>query len=104
MQIEETSKFQKKFKKITSKVTSEIKNEIIQSITDFLKSPFAPPSHLKDGKLTNDKIEKKYGHVRSFRPHHDYRIIYSRNTDNDKIIFLTIGARKQVYDRDLKRL
>lgn len=104
MQIVKTSKFQKDFNKITSKATPEVKNEIIQSIKDFLGSPLSPPAHLRDGKLTNDKIAKKHKHIRSFRPHHDYRIIYSRNTEEDKIILLAIGDRKQVYSRDLKRL
>jgi len=74
-----------------------MKNEFIESIKAFLISPLAPPPFLEDGKLKNRKIEKKYGHVRSFRPHNDYRIIYVRDIPNDKIIFLTIGHRKDVY-------
>jgi addiction module RelE/StbE family toxin len=104
LQIVETSSFQKAFSKITSKVSPEMKNEFIENIRTFISSPLNPLDFLDDGKLTNKRIQRKFGHVRSFRPHPDYRIIYARDIENDNIIFLTIGHRRDIYKKFSKSI
>jgi len=104
LKVVEANQFQRKFEKITKKVTQEIKDEIIKCIGDFCESPTAPPDNLKDSILVSKRLAKKYGKVRKFRAHHDYRIIYSINTDEEIITFLTIGHRKQIYKKGLKGL
>jgi mRNA-degrading endonuclease RelE of RelBE toxin-antitoxin system len=101
LEIVKSNHFKRKFEKISDQ---EAIDEIMNRIGEFCASPTSPPEHLQDGILKNDKLAKKYGKIRKFRAHHKYRIIYSINTDEQKITFLTIAHRRQIYDKELKGL
>jgi len=93
LRIKSTSRFNKDF----SKLDPDVQNSIKKGLEDFLKDPLNPPLSLEDKKLNNKSLAKRLGHVRSFKPQRNFRIIYIRGKES--IEFILIGDRKDVYKK-----
>ena len=100
MLIRKTKTFQRKLRKLPPSVREEIQ----LNIKRFTESPEEPPDDLSASSYgrNNKSIKKKYGRVMRFKPHKDYRIIYTvsvvdKTTHEKALNFVFIGHRKDIY-------
>ena len=92
MKITETSHFGRDY----DKLAGEAQGEIIQAIQLYVKSPHDPDPSLKVQKVSNERIQRKYGNVWKLRAG-KYRVIFTKT--NKEISFLLVGHRKDIYER-----
>lgn len=83
-------KFSRQFKKDYQKIDKKIKSSFEGRLELFLRNPFNP-------QLNNHALTGKYKGYRSINITGDWRVLYSVDEANNKIIFEAIGTHSQLY-------